>query len=71
MPRLRHPVNGAMYTMQDDGLVEVENNGLKGLFSWDGRHHGGDLTYADVHMLVWLAGPQLAEGVDVVRRHRG
>jgi hypothetical protein len=60
-----------MYTLQEDGLVQVENNGLTGLFSWDGRHQSGDLTYADVHMLVWLAGPQLPEGADLARRHRG
>lgn len=71
MARLRHPMNGAMYTVQPDGLVEVENNGLVGTFSWDGRHHGGDLTYADPHMLVWLAGPQLPEGTESVRKHRG
>ena len=71
MPRLRHPMNGAMYTVRDDGLVEVENNGLKGLFSWDGRHHDGDLTYADVHMLVWLAGPQLPDDTGSQRTHRG
>jgi len=71
MARLKHPMNGAMYTLLDDGLVEVENNGLKGVFSWDGRHQHGALTYADVHMLVWLAGPQLAAHVGAQRTHRG
>ena len=71
MARLRHPMNGAMYTLLDDGSVEVENNGLKGKFSWDGRHQDGDLTYADPHMLVWLAGPQLPDGSDPARKHRG
>ena len=64
-------MNGAMYTVQSDGFVEVENNGLVGVFSWDGRHQSGDLTYADPHMLVWLAGPQLPEGIAVQRKHRG
>ena len=71
MARLRHPMNGAMYTLLADGLVEVENNGLKGKFSADGRHHEGDLTYADPHMLVWLAGPQLPDGTETARKHRG
>ena len=64
-------MNGAMYTLLPDGLVEVENNGLKGTFSWDGQHQAGDLTYADPHMLVWLAGPQLPDDVETARRHRG
>ena len=71
MTRLRHPMNGAMYTVLPSGLVEVENNGLTGTFSWEGKHHEGDLTYADPHMLVWLAGPQLPQGVEVSRKHRG
>ena len=53
-----------MYTVQKDGLVKSRTMALKGCSSWDGRHHGGDLTYADVHMLVWLAGPQLPEGAE-------
>jgi hypothetical protein len=57
--------------LRDDGLVEVENNGLKGLFRWDGRHQDGELTYADPHMLVWLAGPQLDAGTPTIRKHRG
>ena len=64
-------MNGAMYTVRSDGLVEVENNGLTGVFTWDGRHDSGELTYADPHMLVWLAGPQLGEGSDGGRKHRG
>jgi len=71
MPRLKHPANGAMYTLLDDGTVEVENNGLSGIFSWDGRHLGGELSYADVHMLVWLAGPQLPATAPTRRNHRG
>ena len=59
MAQLRHPLSGAMYTLVEGGLVQVDNNGLKGLFDADGRHHSGELTHADPHMLVWLAGPQL------------
>jgi len=71
MARLRHPINGAMYTVLEDQTVEVENNGLVGQFSWDGRHLQGDLTYADPHMLLWLAGPQLPQGIETARNHRG
>jgi len=59
MAQLRHPISGAMYTLVEGGLVEVDNNGLTGLFDAEGRHHSGELTHADPHMLVWLAGPQL------------
>jgi hypothetical protein len=71
MPALKHPITGAIYTLRDDGLVDVDNNGLRGVFYFDGRHHSGALRYADLHMLVWLAGPQLPEGGNNTRRHRG
>ena len=59
MAQLRHPLSGAMYTLLESGLVEVDNNGLKGLFDAGGRQHSCELTHADPHLLVWLAGPQL------------
>ena len=70
MPALKHPISGAIYRVRDDGLVDVDNNGLCGVFYNDGRHHSGELTHADPHMLVWLAGPQLADE-DGARKHRG
>jgi hypothetical protein len=69
MPALRHPLSGAVYTLREDGLVEVENNGLTGVFKYDGRYCSGDLRQADPHMLLWLAGPQLPPGANV-RRNR-
>jgi hypothetical protein len=60
-----------MYTVLPDGLVKVENNGLVGVFDCDGKHHSGDLTYADPHMLVWLTGPQLPDHIESGRKHRG
>lgn len=69
MPVLKHPLTGATYTLREDGLVDVENNGRTGAFAHDGRHVEGELTHADPHMLVWLAGPQLPQGSDV-RRNR-
>jgi hypothetical protein len=69
MTVLRHPLSGAIYTLRDDGLVDVENNGLKGVFSFDGRFKGGDLRQADPHLLLWIAGPQLPAGANV-RRNR-
>ena len=69
MPALRHPLSGAVYTLREDGLVDVENNGLHGVFKFDGHHCSGELTQADPHMLLWLAGPQLPPGANV-RRNR-
>ena len=69
MTILKHPLSGATYTLREDGLVEVENNGLTGVFAFDGRHRSGDLRHADPHMLLWMAGPQLPEGANV-RRNR-
>ena len=71
MAAMKHPITGAIYTLRDDGLVDVENNGLRGVFNWQGKQLSGDLQYVDVHMLVWIAGPQLTDGTDTVPRHRG
>ncbi|HEX7034639.1 MAG TPA: hypothetical protein VF210_02635 [Pseudomonadales bacterium] len=69
MPVMKHPLTGAIYTLRDDGLVEVDNNGKRGVFHYDGRYCSGELRQADPHFLLWLAGPQLPEGA--ARRHRG
>jgi hypothetical protein len=62
MAQLRHALSGALYTLIGENTVRVENNGLSGLFDATGRHLEGELTHADPHMLVWLAGPQLPKG---------
>jgi len=62
MAALKHPLSG-------DGMVEVDNNGVKGIFRYDGRWLSGDLRHADPHMVLWLAGPQLPEGA-ASRRQR-
>ncbi|HEY5645302.1 MAG TPA: hypothetical protein VIS76_05145 [Pseudomonadales bacterium] len=69
MTVLRHPLSGAVYTLRSDGFVDVENNGLKGVFSFDGRYQRGELRQADPHLLLWIAGPQLPAGANV-RRNR-
>lgn len=69
MTVLKHPLSGATYSLRDDGLVDVENNGLKGVFSHTGKYLSGELRQADPHMLLWLAGPQLPAGA-AVRRNR-
>ena len=32
MTALKHPLTGAIYTLRDDGLVDVDNNGLTRCF---------------------------------------
>jgi hypothetical protein len=49
--------------------VEVENNGLSGVFRSDGRHVDGDIRQADPHLCLWIAGPQLPDAA-TVRRNR-
>ena len=69
MTVLRHPMSGALYTLRDDGMVDVENNDLQGRFHFDGRHESGELRQGDPHLLMWIAGPQLP-AADNVRRNR-
>jgi len=69
MAALKHPLSGATYRVCGEGLVEVDNNGVKGIFRYDGRWESGDLRHADPHMLLWLAGPQLPDGA-APRRQR-
>ena len=69
MPALKHPLSGAIYRVCGDGVVEVDNNGVKGVFTYDGRYVTGELKHADPHMLLWLAGPQLPDGA-APRRQR-
>ena len=68
MAQMKHPITGALYSALEGGTVEVDSNGLKGLFRYDGEHLSGKLRFADPHMLLWLGGPQLPEG-DNIRRN--
>lgn len=70
MARLKHPITGALYRTLEDGTIEVDSNGRRGVFRHDGVHLSGDLRIADPHMLLWLGGPQLPEGQNK-RRNRG
>jgi hypothetical protein len=70
MAKLKHAITGAVYSLEDDGLVKVELNGATGWFDAGGRHRRGEIRQADPHMILWLAGPKLPEGMGG-RRHRG
>jgi hypothetical protein len=70
MPALKHPLTGAIYSLEPDGTVKVDNNGVVGLFTRDGRYLSGEIKQADPHLVQWLGGPQLPQGMGS-RRHRG
>ena len=61
MPVLKHALTGAVFTLLDTGLIEVNDDGKTGIFHPDGRHESGELKHADLHMLGWLGGRQLAD----------
>jgi len=58
--RLRHPATGALYTLREDGEVEVEHEGRRGVFTPAGAWRSGELREADPHLLGWVGGPSLA-----------
>jgi NAD(P)-dependent dehydrogenase (short-subunit alcohol dehydrogenase family) len=57
--KLRHPVTGALYTTEPDGLVLVEHAGKRGRFAPSGEWRSGELREADPHFLGWVGGPSL------------
>jgi len=70
MAKLKHPLSGAIYSLEPNGTVKVDNNGAVGYFDAQGRHISGEIKQADPHLVQWLAGPQLPAGMGT-RRHRG
>ncbi len=63
MPKLEHPLTRGIYESRDDGLVEVTEDGKKGVFDLKGRWHSGELRYADPHMILWVGGPAATGGM--------
>jgi NAD(P)-dependent dehydrogenase (short-subunit alcohol dehydrogenase family) len=57
--KLRHPLTGAIYALEDGGLVRVEHDGRIGRFHANGSWHSGELRDADIHLIGWVGGPQL------------
>jgi len=55
-----------MYEDLGGGRVRVEDpkTGNYGIFTWDGSWLEGDVTHADLHMLVYIGGKDLPEGKD-------
>ena len=71
MRQRRHALSGALYDVNEDGTVSVTSrNGVTGTFSSHGRWISGELTHADPHLCIWLAGPQLPPRLAVLPRFR-
>lgn len=71
MRERRHALSGALYSVRDDGNLDVTaRDGTVGLFTPNGDWIGGELTHADPHLCGWLAGPQLPSRLAVLPRFR-
>jgi hypothetical protein len=61
--RMRHPMTGDAYELQEDGLVQVvDGEGRTGLFHPDGRWHSGELRFADPHVCDFVGGRRPGDG---------
>jgi len=56
----KHPLSGAIYDVDVDGLVHVVEDGKLGVFTADGVWVRGDLTHCDPNLCGWLAGRQVS-----------
>ena len=63
-----HPLSHAVYEDMGDGLVRVTKGGEMGVFKTTGQFVEGALTFADLHMLVWVGGCELPAGANVGQR---
>ena len=74
--KYRHPLTSAMYELRPDGLIAVDDKGVRGVFHSDGRHESGALAQADLHLMGWMASKHLTRtssnqpGSADSRRHR-
>jgi hypothetical protein len=64
MRRKVHPLSHAVYEELGDGLVRVTKGEQQGVFKATGQYVEGDLTFADLHMLVWVGGRELPRGAN-------
>jgi hypothetical protein len=68
MRKLRHPLTGAIYEIDVDGLVLVTTSrGVTGRFTSQGVWVDGELRQCDPHVCVWVGGPQLKSRYEEAR----
>ena len=69
--RVRHPLNGDVYELQDDGtIVLTDRKGRTGRFDVEANWLEGAITVANPHLCNWIGGPQLPEGMDETKLRR-
>ena len=57
MRSIRHPLSGALYDLEANGVLRVTaHDGKTGLFRGDGTYINGDLYFADPHLCGWIGG---------------
>jgi hypothetical protein len=57
MRSIRHPLSGALYGLEANGVLRVTaHDGKTGLFRGDGTYINGDLYFADPHLCGWIGG---------------
>lgn len=51
-----HPLTKQLYTLTDDGLVEIFDpaTGRRGQFDADGRWQSGEIRHADLQLAGWV-----------------
>ncbi len=51
-----HPISKQVYTLTDNGLVEVYDptTGQRGLFDSDARWQSGEIRHADLQVAGWV-----------------
>jgi hypothetical protein len=54
MRAIKHPLSGAIYGLEADGVVRVDKNGRTGRFRSDGTYISGDIYFADPHLCQWI-----------------
>ncbi len=59
MPKIRHPLSGAVYDQAGDDTIVVESNGRAGRFRSDGSWIDGEVRTADPELCRWISDPRL------------
>ena len=65
---IRHAFGNVAYSLTDDGLVRVDDNGTEGLFTGAGVWVSGELREADPQMCVWVSNQHDTGVVDPKRQ---
>ncbi len=59
---IKHPFDGSLYYLMDDGRIRITDGDREGLFHLDGRWISGDIKQADPQLCVWIGNRPLPGG---------